>query len=80
MFSEVPAVAELVIALDQLDAVAAAEGQFVGRSGGEVICGGSARAADGTKHVRTTISMSPGPGPSRAAILSRRKLLGAFRS
>jgi hypothetical protein len=39
VLSEIPAVAKLVVALDQLDSVTAPEGEFVGGSGGKVICG-----------------------------------------
>jgi hypothetical protein len=38
VLSEIPTIAKLVVALDQLDSVAAPEGEFVGGSGGKVIC------------------------------------------
>jgi hypothetical protein len=39
VLSQVPAVAKLVIALDQLDSVAPSEGQLVGGAGGEIVYG-----------------------------------------
>lgn len=38
MFPEIPAVAEIVVSLDELNAVAAGEGQFIGAARDEVIC------------------------------------------
>lgn len=44
MLSKIPAITEAIIQLNKLDAFGSSEGQFIGASGIEIICGELARS------------------------------------
>ena len=70
VLAQEPAIAKVVVALNELDAVSAPETQLVGAAGDKLVCGamsvdGSSMNGSGRRRdLRTTTRVSPGRQPS----------------